>query len=175
MADELIDIVTDDDIVAGQEMRSTAHQFGLQHRGVHVFLFTSDGKMLVQKRSRDRAQYPSALDCSVSEHVKAGESYVEAALRGLGEELGIGGATLRRLVKFRMNYGVNDNEISTLYEATVHRDEVRFDPVEIESIHYISLDELWTMVRSNKDGFCGWFVELLNWYAGRPSRIVPMD
>ena len=80
MADELLDIVNNEDIVTGQEMRSTVHQLGLQHRGVHVFLFTRDGKILVQKRSADRAASPSALDCSVSEHVKAGESYLDAAM-----------------------------------------------------------------------------------------------
>jgi isopentenyldiphosphate isomerase len=51
MADELLDIVNDNDIVTGHEMRSTVHQLGLQHRGAHVFLFTRDGKMLLQKRS----------------------------------------------------------------------------------------------------------------------------
>ena len=72
--DELLDIVSDEDIVTGQEMRSTVHQLGLQHRGVHVFLFSEDGKMLIQKRSADRASSPSMLDCSISEHVQAGES-----------------------------------------------------------------------------------------------------
>jgi isopentenyldiphosphate isomerase len=92
MAEELLDIVDDNDIVLGREPRSTVHKVGLQHRGVHVFLFTTDGKMLVQKRSADRASSPSMLDCSVSEHVKAGESYREAAIRGMKEELGLEGA-----------------------------------------------------------------------------------
>ena len=103
--DELLDIVNDEDIVTGQEMRSTVHQLGLQHRGVHVFLFTADGKMLVQKRSADRAESPSMLDCSVSEHVKAGESYLDAAMRGMKEEMGVDGIEIKPLVKFRMNYG----------------------------------------------------------------------
>ena len=170
--DELLDIVNDEDIITGQEMRSVAHQLGLQHRGVHVFLFTTDGKMLVQKRSKDRAQYPSALDCSVSEHIKAGESYLEAAMRGMKEEMGVEGIEVKPLVKFRMEYGPNDNEISTLYEGTVDPVNVQFDPVEIEEINYYTLDELQEMVKSGNVKFCGWFVELLNWYAGKPSRII---
>ncbi|MBI5944081.1 MAG: hypothetical protein HY864_06910 [Chloroflexi bacterium] len=67
--DELLDIVNDEDIVIDQQMRSTVHQLGLWHRGVHVFLFTPDNKLLIQKRSADRASSPSLLDCSVSEHV----------------------------------------------------------------------------------------------------------
>lgn len=169
--DEKLDIVNDEDIVTGQEMRSTVHQLGLQHRGVHVFLFTADGKMLVQKRSADRAASPSALDCSVSEHVKAGESYLDAAMRGMKEEMGVDGIEIKPLVKFRMNYGVNDNEISLLYEGVVDPGKVRFDPVEIAEINYYSLNELQTMIEDNNIKFCGWFVELLNWYLKKPTQM----
>ena len=169
---ELLDIVNDEDIIIDQQMRSVAHQRGLQHRGVHVFLFTPERKMLVQKRSKDRAQYSSALDCSVSEHIKAGESYLEAAMRGMKEEMGVEGIEVKPLVKFRMNYGVNDNEISTLYEGTVDPVNVQFDPVEIEEINYYTLDELQEMIKSGNVKFCGWFVELLNWYTGKPSMII---
>jgi len=81
MSDELFDIVNDDDLVIGQETRSIVHQRGLWHRGAHVFLFTSGGKLLVQQRSKDRAHSPLMLDCSVSEHVKAGEDYYTAAIQ----------------------------------------------------------------------------------------------
>src|SRR5688572_17064965 len=137
--DELLDIVTDEDIVTGHELRSRVHQTGLQHRGVHVFLFTTDGKMLVQKRSADRTSSPSLLDCSVSEHVKAGESYLEAAIRGMKEEMGVDGIELKPLIKIRMKYGVNDNEISVLYKDTIDPTRVKFDPVEIESIQYLGM------------------------------------
>jgi len=169
--DELLDIVNDEDVITGQEMRSTVHQLGLQHRGAHVFLFTHDGKMLVQKRSADRAASPSMLDCSVSEHVKAGESYLEAARRGMKEEMGVDVLEIKPLVKFRMNYGTNDNEISTLYEGTVDPAKVRFDPVEIESINYYSLNELQELIAAGNIKFCGWFVELLNWYSGKPAKM----
>jgi isopentenyl-diphosphate delta-isomerase len=169
--DELLDIVNDEDIVIDQQMRPVVHQLGLQHRGVHVFLFTRDGKMLVQKRSADRAASPSAFDCSVSEHVKAGESYLEAAVRGMKEEMGVEGIEVKPLVKFRMNYGINDNEISTLYEGIVDPAKVKFDPVEIEVINYHSLDELREMINEGNVQFCGWFVELLNWHTGKPTKM----
>ena len=46
--DELLDIINNEDLVTGRQMRSTVHNLGLQHRGVHVFLFTADGKMLIK-------------------------------------------------------------------------------------------------------------------------------
>jgi isopentenyldiphosphate isomerase len=171
MPDELLDIVSDQDIVIDQQMRSIVHQLGLQHRGVHVFLFTLDGKMLVQKRSADRAASPSMLDCSVSEHVKAGESYRDAAIRGMKEEMGVTGIEIKQLVKFRMNYGVNDNEISVLYEGIVDPALVQFDPIEIEDISYFSVNELQKMIKEDNIKICSWFVELLNWYLGKWSKM----
>lgn len=171
MPDELLDIVNDTDHVTGQRMRSVVHQHGLQHRGVHVFLFTPDGKMLIQKRSPDRTASPSALDCSVSEHVKAGESYLDAALRGMAEELGLTDIQIESLVTFRMNYGLNDNEISTLFKGMVDPEKVKFDPIEIEEIAYHHIHEISEMINEGKIKFCGWFIEILNWYLERPSKL----
>jgi isopentenyl-diphosphate Delta-isomerase len=173
--EEYLDIVNTDDIVIGQESRSIIHQRGDWYRGVHVFLFTTDGRMLVQKRSADRASAPSALDCSVSEHVLAGESYYDAAIRGMKEEMGVEGIPIKRLAKFRMNYGVNDNEVSELYEGVVDPTQVTFDPVEIESIHYYHMDELRAMMNDPNVKLCGWFVELLELYLNRRGKMERMD
>src|SRR5258706_16422395 len=140
--DELLDLVNDEDSVVDQQKRSTVHKLGLQNRSIHVFLFIEDRKLLVQKRSADRASSPSMLDCSVSEHVKAGESYLDAAIRGMKEEMGVQGIELKPLVTFRMNYGPNDNEISTLYEGMIQIDHVKFDRVEIEEVGYYNLENI---------------------------------
>lgn len=174
MTEELLDIVDDNDHVIGQESRAIVHQRGLQHRGVHVFLFTDDGKMLIQKRSADRAASPSLLDCSISEHVKAGEDYHDAAVRGMKEELGVEGIEIERLTKFRMNYGVNDNEISELYQGVVHPELVQFDPVEIESVMYLSMDELRRMLEEDSQSLCGWFVEMLDLYFNGRGKMQVM-
>jgi len=87
--EEQFDVINEQDEVIGQAARSAVHARGLWHRGAHVLLFDNGGRLLVQKRSADRVASPSLLDCSVSEHVKAGESYPDAARRGLKEELGV--------------------------------------------------------------------------------------
>jgi isopentenyldiphosphate isomerase len=169
MSDELLDIVDDEDLVTGQETRADIHQRGLQHRGVHIFLVTPEGKLLVQQRGRHRGTCPLALDCSVTEQVKAGEGYPEAAARGLAEELGIRHANIHALIKFKMDYGPNDREICQLYEGMVDPALVHFDPLEVEGIACYSLDDLEALLRSGKVAFSGWFVQLIFWYLGRPS------
>lgn len=175
MTDELLDIVNDDDEVIDQAMRSSVHQCGLQHRGVHVFLFTREGKLLVHQRSAQRAQYPSVWDCSVSEHVKAGESYREAAVRGMFEELGVRGIEVQPLVRFRMNYGTNDNEISMLFEGAVQPGMVRFDADEIAGIEYHRLAELRSFMENGERPFSHWFEQLIHWALDEPSELQILE
>jgi len=171
MSDELLDVVDDADLVIGQELRTEVHRRGLQHRGVHIFLVTPENKLVVQQRGRQRGTSPLALDCSVSEHVKSGEGYQEAASRGLAEELGLRDINIHALIKFKMDYGPNDREICQLYEGRVDPAMVRFDPIEVERIASYSLDELDELIRKGQVVFSGWFVQLLYWYLGRPSEL----
>ena len=171
MPDELLDVVSHTDTVIGSQLRSVVHERGLTHRGVHVFLFTPDGRLLVQQRSRHRDTAPLALDCSVSEHVKSGEDFMQAALRGLDEELGIVHATLSRVVYFAWCYGPNDNKISQLFEGIVRPDSVQIDPQEVERVTYHSLPELLAIRDAKTTQFSIWFEQLLLWYGRRPCQL----
>jgi len=171
MPDEFLDVVSHNDTVIGRQLRSVVHERGLTHRGVHVFLFTPDGRLLVQQRSRHRDTAPSALDCSVSEHVKSGEDFPLAALRGLDEELGIAQATLSRVVYFAFCYGPNDNKISQLFEGVVRPDSVHIDPQEVERVTYHSLPELLAIRDAKTALFCRWFEQLLLWYCRKPCQL----
>ena len=175
MPDELLDVVNDQDVVTAQVLRSLVHEQGLQHRGVHVFLFTREGKLLVQQRSRNKDSHPLAWDCSVSEHVKAGESYDQAAERGLLEELGLREIEIQPLVKFKMLYGQNDYEISRLYHGSVDPAFVRFDPAEIEQAAYYRITDLLEMIPADENKFSYWFIQLLAWYAGHSSDMEIMQ
>ena len=173
--EELLDIVNNTDAVVGLARRSVIHQCGLQHRGAHVFLFSGDGKMLVQKRSADRSASPSMLDCSVSEHVKSGESYLEAAGRGLREEMGVDGIALRQLVKFKMNYGPNDNEISVVYVGEVEPASVKFEAEEVSEVAYVHPSELSASMEQSPQSYCGWFIQIMKFYSGRPTEFMIVE
>lgn len=175
MNDELLDVVNENDEVIDTALRSSVHERGLLHRGVHVFLFDHDGKMLVQKRSATRAQYPSVWDCSASEHVKMGESYLQAIRRGMLEELGVKSVEVRPLVRFRLNYGPNDNEISLLFEGVIDPNRVAFDRGEIEQIEYHRLADLRAFLENGERPFSHWFEQLLLWALHEPSELKVLE
>jgi isopentenyldiphosphate isomerase len=168
---EILDVVDKDDNVIGKAPRKDVHGRGLWHRGVHVLLFNSEGKVLLQMRGPDRDLYPNTYDLAVSEHNKSGEAYEEALRRGLREELGIESAKSEKLVKFRMNYGSpHDNMIGVIYRIFYNR-RIIFDEKEITSIRFFTERELKGMIEKVPNKFSSWALEILKWYFGMPSML----
>jgi len=66
------DVVDDYDLVVGKETREKIHSSGLWYRGVHILVFNSKGKLLLQMRSAAKDKFPNHYDCSVSEHLEKG-------------------------------------------------------------------------------------------------------
>lgn len=175
MTDEILDVINDIDEVISQQTRSTVHQLGLLHRGVHVFLVTSNRKLIVQRRSAHCESFPRGLDCSLSEHVKSGETFYQAAQRGLEEEMGLCGVQLQPLVKFKLIYGPKDYEISLLYEGLADFDSVRIDPLEVDAVASFSLEEIEAMFQAGAECFTAWFVQLFAWYLGKSSQLKVLE
>jgi len=168
--DEILDVVDQNDKVIGTEKRSVVHQTGVWHRGIHIFVFNPNGKLVVQMRGKDQDKYPSALDCSVSEHLQFNENYLNGALRGLNEELGlnISANKLRPLVKFKMRYGDMDNMISKFFEIKLESEmNVTISP-EGKPIYYYEIQELTKMIHEGSAPFSYWFTQLLCYYTEKP-------
>lgn len=87
---EYLDILDENGNKTG-ESRSyeEAHEKGLIHRTVHVWILNTEGKVLIQKRAKDRRAHPGHWDISAAGHISAGQTSLEAARREVLEELGI--------------------------------------------------------------------------------------
>ncbi|GAA2943608.1 NUDIX domain-containing protein [Kitasatospora cinereorecta] len=90
-ADEVLDIVDEDDTVVGQATRGEAIARGLRHRCVFVEVRDAEGRIFVHRRTATKLVFPSHHDMFVGGVVGAGESYDDAALREAEEELGVSG------------------------------------------------------------------------------------
>ncbi|MCR6656105.1 MAG: NUDIX domain-containing protein [Opitutus sp.] len=89
VADELFDVVDEQDRVIRQAPRGEVHAHGWLHRAVHVLIRNQKGEVFLQKRSMLKDKSPGLWDSSCSGHVDAGEDYDQAVVRELGEELGL--------------------------------------------------------------------------------------
>lgn len=90
MADELIDICDENNRPIGvKKMKSEAHKNGLWHKTAHIWIYNSNGEILLQLRAKNKDLYPNVWDISAAGHVSAGETPIVSALRETKEEIGL--------------------------------------------------------------------------------------
>lgn len=89
--EDLLQLVDEEDRDIGSAPRGRVHREGLPHRSVHVAVSDGHGRLLLQKRSLGKDVAPGKWDISVGGHLDPGESYLEAAHRECGEEIGLTG------------------------------------------------------------------------------------
>ncbi len=138
---EIFDIVDEQNKVTGQASRQEVHgNPSLIHRVVHVLVFNPKGELFLQKRSRCKDVHPGKWDTSVGGHVDAGESYDDAALREMREELGIQGIKLEFLHTY-LHKNSFESEFVQSYRCCWDG-SIRTDPEEIEEGRFWSLKEI---------------------------------
>lgn len=88
--DEILDIVSLEDEVIGQESRNIIYEKNLScFRVINGFICNSEKKLWIPRRHPKKKLFPLFLDASVGGHVLSGETYQEAFERETQEELGL--------------------------------------------------------------------------------------
>ncbi|GAA2262048.1 putative Nudix hydrolase [Streptomyces ruber] len=168
-ADEIIDIVDENDRVIGQSARGEAYARGLRHRCAFVLVRDADGRIFVHRRTPAKLVFPSLYDMFVGGVVGAGESYDDAALREAEEELGVSGLPRPAfLFKFPYDDGAGGAWWSAVYEV---RCDLPVDPQteEVAWHGFLTDDELEARLGAwewTPDGLAAY--ERLRAYGRRP-------
>ena len=138
-ADEILDIVDEQDRVIGRSPRGEAYAKGLRHRCVFIEARDAEGRLFVHRRTPTKLVFPSRYDMFVGGVVGAGESYDEAALREAEEELGVSGLPRPTLLfTFLYDDGAGQTWWSAVYEV---RCELPVNPQVEEVAWYDFLPE----------------------------------
>jgi isopentenyldiphosphate isomerase len=112
--EEFFDIIDDDGEVIGQASRAACHgNPDLIHRVAHVLVVDHDDRIFLQKRSPNKDIEPGKWDTSVGGHLGLGETYDQAALRELEEELGVTGIKPQYLYTYRWSTSIESEDIQT--------------------------------------------------------------
>jgi isopentenyldiphosphate isomerase len=152
--EEYFDIVDDNGKIIGKALRSECHgNSALIHRTVHAVIYHSDGRILLQKRSRNKDIQPDKWDTAVGGHLDSGEDYKTAIVREIKEEVGI-------LVNFSELEYITDAKIRNRIESEnikifklVSNGPFKFQQEEISEIKFWKIDELCNAVKKTPDIF----------------------
>lgn len=149
--DELIDILNASGNLTGKTaMKSEAHKNGWFHQTVHIWFYTSDGTVLLQKRGKDKDIYPLLWDVSVAGHIGAGADIEISALREVKEEIGLS-ISQNQLEKIGVFKSIQKHHID-LVDCEFHHtylselkeplENLQKQESEIEALQLVSIDQL---------------------------------
>ena len=148
MSEELVDIVDDDDNVTATVTRSEMRARRLQHRSVGIAVFSSEGRLLIHRRSDTKDIWPGWWDIAAGGVVAAGETYEDAARRELTEELGISDTTIEYVGS---GHHVDD-DLAALCRGyrIVHDGPFTFADGEVTETRWVTFDELDAMLATHR-------------------------
>lgn len=131
--------------------KSELHRLGGWHRSAHVWIVTSSGFVLLQRRSLAKRNFPGLWDVSAAGHVAAGETAEAAAIRETMEELGIAirASELTRIGTLREQWSLDggaylDDEIHDVFlvKRDVRPDELTLQIGEVDEAVLLHVDTL---------------------------------
>ena len=155
-ATEMFDVVDENNQVVQQLPRGEVHSRGLRHRAVHIFVINPRGDIYLQRRSHLKDVAPLKWDSSAAGHLNVGESYADAAVRELHEELGIRVENTTLSAVIPAGEGT-DNEFVELRIAH-HPGPVKVQPEEIHSGTWFPPAVIDDWVKARPEDFAKGFV-----------------
>ncbi len=161
---EHIVIVDEDDNLIGEEDKERCHDGnGILHRGFLSMVFNRRGELLLTRRSEGKRLWPGFWDGTVASHVIAGEDYVRATKRRLGQEIGLSADGIKYLFKFQyyVRYGEigSENEICAVTIVdNIDTDKLSINREEISTVKTMSLQALMEDLAKNKEMYTPWLI-----------------
>ena len=149
--EEIFELVDGKGKVIGKVKRADAHKNpSLRHKAVHLIIFDTKGRILLQKRSRFKDLNPFFWTVSVGGHVDLGESYKNAAIREAKEELAIKLKPQKiKLLGKNLTSNLNESELIEVY-STVYKGRMEPNLKEIEKVEWFEQKKLLDKIKNNK-------------------------
>ena len=150
---ELLDVVDENDCPIGVKSKGEIHRDGDLHRASQMWIYNDRGEILFQLRSHTKDIFPGMWDVTGG-HVQSGESYLEAAVRELDEELGvlISPNDLESLFKQRDHFG--GNEFQMIYLLRWNSRIKRIQAEEVQEVRFWNSAILKKLLLETSGIFC---------------------
>lgn len=144
---ELFDLYDSDRNKTGQTMeRGKPVPKGFYRMVVHICIFNSEGKMLIQKRQPFKHSWSGMWDLTVGGSSVTGDTSLSAAIRETSEEIGVQLAPdeLKRVLTIQTECIFDD-----VYIVQKNLDEtaLTLQYEEVEQVKWADIDEIKTLVK----------------------------
>jgi len=167
-AEQLI-LVDAQDREIGRAAKLAAHRQGLLHRAVSVSVVDPRGRLLLQRRARDKYHSGGLWTNACCTHPRPGETTDEAAQRRLAEELGVVCPlrwVLRTQYRAPVGGGLIENEIVHIYGG-LYSGEVRPDAREVDAFAWTPRETLMSDIEERPEDYTYWFKYYMRSFADR--------
>ena len=135
-----------------------AHQRGLKHKAVSVFVMNR-GRVLIQQRAMGKYHTPGLWANTCCTHPHWNEAPADCALRRIDEELGITGIDLswREQVEYRADVGNGLIEHEVVEVFVGHGSpEITINPDEVWETKWMTLEALDAALAATPEVFTPW-------------------
>lgn len=156
---EQVILVDDKDHAIGVMEKMEAHRKGALHRAFSVFIFNSQGELLLQQRAFDKYHSGGKWTNTCCSHPRPEELTIDAAHRRLNEEMGI---TCDLTHSFQFHYksrfenGLIEHEIDHVFFG--NSDELpKLNAKEVENFKYDTLANIEKDIQNDPSQFTPWF------------------
>lgn len=171
---EQVILVDSHDREVGVEEKLTAHLNGQLHRAISVFIYNSNGEILLQKRATGKYHSGGLWSNTCCSHPKPGESTYDAANRRLKEEMGME-TELNHLFSFiyraELDHELIEHEYDHVYVG--QSDELpEINEEEAESYVYLSPFKIKEDIKNHPEKYTAWFKIIFDQYTAYFSHDV---
>ena len=152
-------LVDEQDNQLGLMPKMEAHEKAVLHRAFSVFIFNSDGDLMLQQRAAHKYHSPLLWTNTCCSHQRDGESNIEAGKRRLLEEMGFStelNEVFSFIYKAPFDNGLTEHELDHIlvghYDGAPH-----INPDEVAGWKWISMEDLKKDIDQNPDLYTVWF------------------
>ena len=158
MLEEVV-LVNEKDEALGTMEKMAAHEQALLHRAFSVFVFNTNGDLLMQQRAFSKYHSGGLWTNTCCSHPRDAESVEEAARRRLMEEMGFTCAVKRVfsfIYKAELDNDLTEHELDHVLIARWN-DDPEVNPEEVDSFDWKSVDWVANDMKNNPDRYTEWF------------------
>jgi isopentenyl-diphosphate delta-isomerase len=155
---EKVILVDNDDNAIGLMPKMQAHLEGKLHRAFSVFVFNSNGELLLQQRALDKYHSGGKWTNTCCSHPRLGETTLAAAHRRLEEEMGLScelAYGFNFIYKADVQDGVLEHEFDHVYFGITNT-LPNISPEEVASYQYLTMDNLAKDIKNQPNLYTEW-------------------